>query len=145
MLSLYMPLQILLSNVFPKEPSMWFVILVAGLRIITQRLRHSEQVCSIVLGLMFSFPDKFSQGPSWSCFRDACGPYFWHLQCLGNCCLWLAVLTVVRSGKDGRYGFKISWKHRRLVLVFSLLIRLIWFCEMANLSNSVLSNCKRMT
>ena len=54
MLSLYLPLQILLSNVFPKEPSTWFVILVAGFRIILTRPRHSEQVCSIVSGLLFS-------------------------------------------------------------------------------------------
>ena len=34
MLSLYMPLQILLSNIFPKEPSPRFVTFVAGFRII---------------------------------------------------------------------------------------------------------------
>ena len=49
MLSLYFPLQVLLSNDFPKEPLVWFVILVAGLRIISPCLRHSEQVCSIVV------------------------------------------------------------------------------------------------
>ena len=76
MLSLYLPLQILLSNVFPKEPSRWFVILVAGLRIISSRLEHSEQVYSVVSGLLFSFPEKFAQGPTQSCWRDACGPYF---------------------------------------------------------------------
>ena len=145
MLSLYLPLQILLSNVFPKEPSRWFVILVAGLRIISPRVGHSEQVCSVVSGLLFSFPEKFAEGPTQSCWRDACGPYFWQLLCLWNCCLWLAAFTVLRSGKDGRYGFKISWKHRRLPFVFSLLVRLIWFCETARLSNSAFSNCKRMT
>ena len=135
----------LLSNVFPKEPSIWFVILVAGLKIISPRPRHSEQVYSIVLSLLFSFPEIFAQGPTQSCWRDACEPYFWHLQCLWKCCLWLAVLTVLRLGKNGRYGFKISWKHRKLTFVFSLLVRLIWFWETAKLSNSVLSNCKRMT
>ena len=48
----------------------------------------------------------------------------------------------MRSGKDGRYGFKISRKHQRLVFVFSLLVRLIWFCDTAKLSKSVLSNFK---
>ena len=145
MFSLYLPLQIFLSNVYPKEPSIWLVILVAGLRIISKCPRHSEQVCSIVSGLLFSFPKKFAQGPTQLRWRDACSPYFWHLQCLWNCFLWLAVFTVLRLGKDGRYGFKISWKHRRLAFVFSLLVRLIWLSEMAKLSNSILSNCKRMT
>ena len=145
MLSLYLPLQMLLSNVFPKEPSIWFANLVAGVKIISPHARHSEQVSSIVLGLLLSFPEILAQGPTQSCWQDACGPYFWHFQCLWKCCLWLAVLTVLRLGKDGRYGFKISWKHWRLVFIFSLLVRLIWFCETAKLSNSVLSNCKRMT
>ena len=145
MLPLYLPLQILLSNVFPKELSIWFVILVTGLRIIPPLLRHSEQVCSFVSGLLFSFPKKFTQWPTKLGWQDDCGPYFWHLQCLWNCCLWLTLFTVLRSGKDGRYGFKISWKHRRLTFVFSMLVRLIWFCETAKQSNSALSNCKRMT
>ena len=38
----------------------------------------------------------------------------------------------------------LDMKHRRLVFDFSLLVRLIWFCEMAKLSKSVLSNFKRM-
>ena len=45
MLSRYLPLQILLSSVFPKETSIWFLILVAGLGIILPHPRHSEQVC----------------------------------------------------------------------------------------------------
>ena len=110
-----MPLQILLSEVFPKEQSKWFVILVAGLRIISSRPRHSEQVCSIVLGLLFSFPDKFAQASTWSCCRDAYALYFIDLLCLWDCWLWLAVFTVLSSGKDGRYGFKISRKHWRYV------------------------------
>ena len=137
-----MPLQILLSEVFPKEQSKWFVILVAGLRIISSRPRHSEQVCSIVLGLLFSFPDKFAQASTWSCCRDAYALYFIDLLCLWDCWLWLALFTVLRSGKDGRYGFKISRKYRRLAFVFSLLVRLIWFCETAKLSNSVLQITK---
>ena len=36
-LSFYLPLQILLSKVFPKEPTKWFVILMAGFRIISLR------------------------------------------------------------------------------------------------------------
>ena len=48
-------------------------------------------------------------------------------------------------GKDDRYGFKISQKHRRLAFVFSELLRLIWFSKTAKLSKSVLSNIKRMT
>ena len=98
MLCLYLALQILLSNVFPKEPSIWFVTLVAGLRIIWQRPRHFEQVRSFVSGLLFSFPKKFAQGPTWSCWRDVCVPYFWYLQWLWNCLLWLAVFTVLRFG-----------------------------------------------
>ena len=121
MLSLYLALQIFLSNIFPKKPSIWFVTLVAGLRIIWHCPRHSEQICSIVSGLLFSFPKKFAQWPTWSCWQDVCGPYFWYLQWLRNCCLWLAVFTVLRLGKDVRYGFKVSWKHWRLEFVFSLL------------------------
>ena len=111
-----------LSNVFPKELSIWFVIFVAGLKIISPCPRYSEQVCSIVVGLLFSFPEKFAQGPTQSCWWDVCGPYFWHLQCLWNCHLWLAVFTVLRSSKDGRYGFKIPRKHWRLAFVFSLVV-----------------------
>ena len=54
--SLYLLLQFLLSNVFPKEPSISYVILVATLRIISPRRRHSEQVFSIVSGLLLVFP-----------------------------------------------------------------------------------------
>ena len=122
------PFRSFLSNVFPKEPSISFVIVVAGLRIVSSRRRHSEQVGSIVSGLLFSFPEKFAQGPTRSCWRDVYGPYFWHLQCLWNCRLWLTVFTVLRSGKDGRYSFEISRKHRILAFDFSLLVRLIWFC-----------------
>ena len=50
MLSLNLPLHINVSNVFPKRT----IIFVAGLRIISPHLRHSEQVCSIVSGLIFS-------------------------------------------------------------------------------------------
>ena len=135
MLSLNLPLQILQSGVFPNEPLIWFAILVADLRIILPHSRYSEQVCSIVSGLLFSFDEKFAQEPTQLCWRDVCGLYFWHLQCLWNCRLWF--------GKDGRHDFKTSWKHWRLVFVFSLSFRLIWFFEMAKLS--VLSNFKRMT
>ena len=44
-----------------------------------------------------------------------------------------------------KLNFKISQKHRRLAFIFSLLVRLIWFCETAKLNKSVLSNLKRMT
>ena len=57
----------------------------------------------------------------------------------------MAVFTVLRSGKDGKHGFEISRKHRRLGFAFSVLVRLTWFCETAKLSKSVLSNFKRMT
>ena len=104
--------------------------------------KHSEQVCSIVSGLLFSFCKKFTQGPTQSCWRDVCGCYFWNVQRLWNYCLWLAVLTVLRLGKDDRYGFEVSWKHWRLEFVFSLLGRFIWFCKTAKLSKSVYSNSK---
>ena len=58
MLSLNLPLQILQSGVFPNEPLIWFAILVADLRIILPHSRYSEQVCSIVSGLLFSFDEK---------------------------------------------------------------------------------------
>ena len=45
-------------------------------RITSPRPRHSEQVGSIVSGLLFSLPEKFAQGPTRSCWRDICGPYF---------------------------------------------------------------------
>ena len=134
-LSLNLPLQTLLSGIFASEPLIRFAILVADLWIISPRSWHSEQVCSIVSDLLFTFDEKFAQEPTPLCWRDVCGPYFWHLQCLWNCRLWF--------GKDGRYDFKTSWKHWRLVFVFSLPFRLIWFFEMAKLS--VLSNFKRMT
>ena len=47
--------------------------------------RLSQQVYSIASGLLFSFPEKFDQGPLRSCWRDVCGPYFWHLQWLWIC------------------------------------------------------------
>ena len=125
MLSLYLPLQILTNKVFPKEPSISFVILVAGLKIILPRPRHSEQVCSIVSGLPFSFSDKFAQGHTRWCWRDVRGPYFLHLQCLWNCRLWLPVFTTLRSSRNSRYGFEISRTHRRLAFVVRLLVRLI--------------------
>ena len=43
----------------------------------------------------------------------------------------MAVFTVLRSGKDDRYGFEVSWKHQILMFVFSLFVRLILLCEMA--------------
>ena len=59
--------------------------------------------------------------------------------------LLMIVFTVLRSVKDSRYGFKLSWKHQRLAFVCSLLISLIWLCETSKLSKYVLWNCKRMT
>ena len=133
-ISFLLPFQILLNNVFPKESSICFVILVTGLRIISPLPRHSEQACSILSGLLFSFPQKIAQRPTRLCWRDVCCPYFWHSQCSWNCCLWLALFIVLRSGKDGRYGFKVFQEHRRLAFV---LVRLIWFRETAKLSKSV--------
>ena len=135
-----LPLQILLSTVFPKESSIWFVFLAADRRVISSRPSHSEQVCSIVLDLLYSFPEKFTQEPTRSSWRDICGLYFWHF---ANFHLWLAIFAVLRLGKDSRYGFKFSRKYRRLAFVYSLLVRLIWFCETAKLSKSVLSNFKK--
>ena len=43
------------------------------------------------------------------------------------------------GGKNVRYEFEISLKHRRLVFVFRRLVRLIWFCETPELIKSVLS------
>ena len=52
--------------------------------------------------------------------------------------LLMIVFTVLRSVKDSRYGFKLSWKLQRLPFVCSLLISLIWFCETLKLSKYVL-------
>ena len=38
--------------------------------------RHAEQVHSIASGLLFSFPNRFAQRPTRSCWRDVYGPYF---------------------------------------------------------------------
>ena len=110
-----------------------------ALRIISLQSGHSEQVCSIASGLMLSLSAKFAQGPTRSFWRDVCSPYFWQFQFSWNCLLILPVFTVLRLGKDGRYGFQIFRKYRRLAFAFSLLVRLIWFREIAKLSKFVLS------
>ena len=46
--------------------SIWFVLLVAGLRIISTHRRHSGQVRSIASGMLFSFPTKSTQ---WLLYR----------------------------------------------------------------------------
>ena len=98
----------------------------------------SHQVYSIVLGLLFSFLEKYVQGPTRSCWRDVCGPYFWHLQCLWNCRLWLAVFIVFRW-QIWRWNFSETSK---ISICFSLL-GLIWLCHTAKLSKSALSNFKK--
>ena len=142
MLSLYSPFQILLNNVFPKESSIWFVVLVVDLKSIYETFWTSMLYCFRPL---VQFSQEIAQRSTQPGWWNACCLYFWHLKCLRNCWLWLAVFTVLRSGKDGFIDFKISGKHRKLALVFSLLVRLIWFCETAKLSNFVFSNNKRMT
>ena len=57
-----LPHQILLGKAFPKEPSIWFAVLLACLRIISPRPGYSEQACSIASGLLLSFVDKFARG-----------------------------------------------------------------------------------
>ena len=131
-LSLYFPFQILL-NVFPKEPSIWY-----HTRSILNKYAPLFQACCSV------FARNLLKGLL-NHAGEMSGCYFWHVQQLWNYCLWLAVLTVLRSGKDERYGFEVSWKHWRLEFVFSLLGRFIWFCKTAKLSKSVLSNFKRIT
>ena len=42
----------------------------------TPRSRSSEQLCSIVLGLLFSFSEKFAQGHTRSWCRNVCGSCF---------------------------------------------------------------------
>ena len=98
-------------TIFPRNINM-NVILVALFWIISPRLRHSEQVYFTVSGLLFCFPKKLTQGPTRSCRWDVCGRYFWHLfgyfwhlQCLWNCRLWLSVFAVLSLDKDCRYGF----------------------------------------
>ena len=53
-----------LSIVVPKESSMIFNFGGGPKKIISPRPRQSKQVCSIVSGLLFSFPEKFTQGPT---------------------------------------------------------------------------------
>ena len=57
---------------------------------------------------------------------------------------WLAAFIVLWYVRYVRYDFKISRKHQRLVFVFSLLVKLIWFSETAKLSMLGLSNFKRI-
>ena len=136
MLSLYLHLHILPSNVFPKKPSIWFVIMVADHRIISPRPRHSEEVFSMVAGLLFSFPNKFAQDLvdragelSLVLIYDICNVYDWlYSQYCGR------VKMVDMAPKF--LGNIEDWR---------LLVRVIWFCETAKLSKFVLSNFQRMT
>ena len=103
-LSPYLPLQIFLSNVSTKKPSIWFVILAGGIRNFSPHPTHSEQVCSIVWGLLFSFPEKSAQGSTWLCLQDNCGPYFCHflkLSLMNNCNYWGWVKMVDMALKIG--------------------------------------------
>ena len=134
------PFRSFLSNVFPKEPSIWFANLVADLRIISLRLRHSEQVCSIVSSLLFSFPRNL--------LKDL-------LDRAGEICVVL--IFDIWNNYDWLYSQCWGWvKMINMALIFlgnikdwglflSLFWRLIWFCETAKLSKSVLSNFKRMS
>ena len=71
--------------------------------------------------------------------------FFWHLQCIWNCCLWLTVLTRCKSVKIINTASKFLRTIEDWHFVFSLLVRLIWVCETVKLSKSVLLNSKRIT
>ena len=140
-LSLYLNLQILLSTVFPRSYQYylycWWLAseLSHPARGILNKYAPLFQTCYTVSlrNLLKDLLDCLARC-MWSLFLT-----------FANFCLWLAVFAVLRLSEDGRYGFKFSWKHQCLAFVFSLLVRLIRFCEMAKLSKSLLSNFNRMT
>ena len=110
--------------------------MVADHRIISPRPRHSEEVFSMVAGLLFSFPNKFAQDlvdrageVSLVLIYDICNVYDWlYSQYCGR------VKMVDMAPKF--LGNIEDWR---------LLVRVIWFCETAKLSKFVLSNFQRMT
>ena len=115
MLSPYLSL-ILLSNAFPKEPSIYdlqFWWLASEL----SHLRHSEQVCSIVSGLLFSF---CSRTYSIVMARCLCSLYLKFVMFMILLLMIACIRTIGVGCKDGRYDLKISGKHQRLVFVFSM-------------------------
>ena len=115
MLSPYLSL-ILLSNVFPKEPSIYdlqFWWLASEL----SHLGHSEQVCSIVSGLLFSFCSRTYSIDMARCLWSL---YLTFVMFMILLLMIACIHNIVVGCKDGRYDFKISGKHQRLVFVFSM-------------------------
>ena len=113
----------------------------AGVRIISPLSRHSKKVCSIASGLLFSFSEKFAQKPTRSCWLEVvlifniCNVYeIFALNWLYSH-YWGRVNMVGMASKF--LGNIKNW------CFFSLLVRLIWFCETAKLYKSALSNFKK--
>ena len=113
MLSPYLSFQILLRNVFPKEPKIWFEILVAVLRIILPEVVSTSILHCFRTAVQLS-REIWSRTSSVVLTRCMCS-LFLTFALIIKLSLWFAVFTVLSSGKDGRYGFKISRKHRRYV------------------------------
>ena len=113
MLSPYLSFQILLRNVFPKEPKIWFEILVAGLRIILPEAVSTSILHCFRTAVQLS-REIWSRTSSVVLTRCLCSLFLTFAMII-KLSLWFAVFTVLSSGKDGRYGFKISRKHWRYV------------------------------
>ena len=85
----------------------------AGFRIISPRPSNSEQVCSIVPGLLFSFAKKFAQGATQLCWQISVVLIF-HIRNVYKIVAYdvFAVFAVLRTGKGGKYSFKILGKSK---------------------------------
>ena len=118
--------------------NVFMVLFLREVILASPRLRHSEQVCSIVSGELFSFLEKFAQD-----LLDRAGEMF-VVFVFDICNVYEIVAYDWLYSQYWDQVKMLDMKHRRLVFDFSLLVRLIWFCEMAKLSKSVLSNFKRM-
>ena len=81
-------------------------------------MTHSEQVCTIVSGLLFSFPENLLKD-----LVDRAGEMSVLILTFAMFMkLWLmigCIHNIVIGFKNGRYGFEIPRKHGRLVFVFS--------------------------
>ena len=140
MLSLYFPLQIPLQYCF-SQGTIAMICILGGWP--QSYLILSEAVWTSMLHCIRSaiqFPREICS----RIYSIALARYLRSLfLAFANFRLWLAIFAVLRLGKDSRYGFKFSRKYRRLAFVFSLLVRLIWFCQTTKLSKSILSNFKK--
>ena len=102
-----------------KEPSIWFVF-----------WWLASELCHHAWGILKKYAPFEICSRTHSIVLARCLLYLClTFAMLMECRLWLAVFTVLRLGKEGRYGFEISGKHRRLAFVFILLVKMILFCK----------------